>query len=465
MNLFLSFVMSAALSLSISFLSVAAFAAESDDAGNWVGYLRAGAGASNEGPQNCYYLGNGNGHGFRLGNECDSYAEFGYSKTIAKAPDGVRFVGHIMGVDYSPNSLYNGNVQLSQVFVSMEGLAELNGGQVWVGERYYNRPDIHEMDLQYINLNGMGAGVDNINVGKFGKLSWGIFKDNDTNTTSATNTGVSTTTGTYQSSNSAIRNDVLLRGIPLYRTGKLDVMVGYIIPQGIGGNTNAGYNATVVHHQSELWWNSDNTAGVQYGVGPGTGRGDPGTYNPAKPYAAFASSDSPCCNRQGASGSTLLGWSDNTFRVFDQMLLKPTTNFSTGVIGVYQSDTSPVYGGGAAVWTAIGIRPEYAFTEHFKLQGQIANNQINYPNGGQFENLSQYTIAPTFSLGKGYWDRPELRFFVTHAEWNSGATANLNANMNPSSSTYPNGYNIFGSSTSDTTFGVQVETWWGSNWF
>jgi|GEM_PF-2388156 len=84
-----------------------------DGDGEFVGYFRAGAGVSSQGgPQNCYYLGNGAGHGYRFGNECDSYAELGYGKTLVKTDNGTRFVGRFMVNDYSGDSAYTGNVQI-----------------------------------------------------------------------------------------------------------------------------------------------------------------------------------------------------------------------------------------------------------------------------------------------------------------------------------------------------------------
>ncbi|MDP9109985.1 MAG: carbohydrate porin, partial [Pseudomonadota bacterium] len=67
----------------------------SDEAGEFHGYFRAGVGSSStHGPQSCFGLG-GNTMKYRLGNECDSYAEFGYTKEIAKTSNGASFVGTI----------------------------------------------------------------------------------------------------------------------------------------------------------------------------------------------------------------------------------------------------------------------------------------------------------------------------------------------------------------------------------
>ena len=431
-------------------LNLMSFAAHaSDDEGEYVGYLRVGAGVSQYGgPQNCYYLGNGNGHGYRLGNECDSYTEFGYSKTMAKSDDGVRFVGHIMVNHFSPNSAYSGNLQITQIFVDVKDLSWLNGGTAWMGERYYERPDIHSMDLQYINLNGTGGGFDSINTALGGKFSYALFKDNDTNNFVGT---------AFTSSESAIRNNLLYRELPVNPGGKLDLIFGLITPSS-PSHRYGGFNAHLFHNQEILGGN--NTFGIQYGVGPGTGRGAPAAFDPTKPYLAFGSAgvgpDAVGSNRMGQSGSTLLGGGDTRLRVFDALLIQPTRDFSMSFDLMFQADKSPVYGKGTSNWESFGVRPEYAFTQHFKLQGEVGVDHVTYP-GAASESLMKYTIAPTLTLGPGYYDRPELRLFVTHANWNSAAGNTVNANNAGGTS--------IGTVKSSTSIGIQLEAFWGKNWF
>jgi len=448
-------------------LCIGSQAFANDDEGQYVGYFRTGAGASSGGgPANCYYLGNGNGHGYRLGNECDSYAELGYAKTLATSPNGVKWVGKIMVADYSPNSLYNGNIGISQIYMQGNGFEELNGGNVWVGERYYERPDIHWMDMQYINLNGQGAGVDNIGTSTGGKFSYAIFKDGDTNNFAAQNGGPTTYTG----SNSAIRNNFLLRGLPTNPGGKLDLIAGIITASGGGtdsGSRHNGFNLHLFHSQDAF--GGGNTFAVQYGVGPGTGRGDPVAVNAgnlaayqASPQAtALNGPNGVCCNRMGVAGSTLLSSDDTRLRVFDALWIQPTKEFSAGIDVVYQADKlSSLYGAaqGTVTWTSFGIRPEYSFSQNFKIQGQLAYDHVSYP-GAASQNLSSITIAPTLSFGPGFWDRPELRVFLTHANWNDAARATIEANNNAS------GGHTLGMGTAGTTVGVQAEIWWNEDWW
>jgi maltoporin len=441
----------------MSALTLASAQASEDD-GEFMGYLRVGGGVNSAGgPQNCYYLGNGDGHGYRLGNECDSYAELGYAKTLAKATDDTRFVGHFMVNDYSSNSAYSGNVQIAQIYVEVEGLTWLNGGTAWAGERYYERPDIHWMDLQYINLNGTGGGFDNIDTPLGVKFSYAIFKDNDSDVFSDPGKPDNAITG---SSNSAVRNNLLYRELPVNPGAHLDVILGLITPSTPSNDRHKGYYVSAFHKQQVL--GGDNTLGVQYGVGPGTGRGGPTTFDPNNPANAFSASsgqqgaDGICCNRMGQSGSTLLGSNDTRLRVFDAIWIQPTGPLSAAFDILFEKNQSPTYGGGSSYWYSAGFRPEYAFAKHFKVQGEIGMDHVTYP-GANPESLIKYTIAPTISLGEGFFDRPELRLFVTRANWNSAAINTVNANNGEAGA--------IGAVTSNTSYGVQLEAWWGRNWW
>lgn len=417
--------------------------------------MRAGAGITRQGgPENCYYLGNGDGHGYRLGNECDTYIELGYAHTIAHSDDGLIFTGYAMLNDYSPTSGVGGTPQLAQMFVQATGLEALHGARLWMGERYYGRQDIYSMDLQYINLDGVGAGIDRWPVPAGGQLSYAIFKDNDTN-----NLPVSMSPGIHDS-NSAIRQDVLYRDIPLPKLGTLDVIFGWILPSSPHTETprHGGYNIHVFEHQHDSWgWN---TIGFQFGVGPGTGRGDPEVFHAATPFTAFASvqdasaPDALCCNRMGQSGSTLLGSADRRLRLFEYLILQPNEHVAASFDMLHQADQSPVYGGTSS-WDSLGFRPEYIVARHFKLQMEISRDRVTYP-GAPVEWLAKYTIAPTFTLGRGFFDRPELRWYLTYALWNQAAIATINANNNAGS---------IGISRSDISTGLQFESWWGSSWY
>jgi maltoporin len=108
------------------------------------------------------------------------------------------------------------------------------------------------------------------------------------------------------------------------------------------------------------------------------------------------------------------------------------------------------------VWNYIGARPVYHFSDYFKLQGEIGLNTIK-PDGQPTSKLGKITIAPTLVAGRGFWARPELRFFYTYAKWNSQARDGVFAGGGTvaGGTTGP-----FGTSTNGSSYGFQLEAWW-----
>ncbi|HEV7815042.1 MAG TPA: carbohydrate porin [Janthinobacterium sp.] len=414
------------LALALAFASSLAHADAYNDTEGFHGYLRAGAGASStHGPQSCFGLGN-NTQGFRLGNECDSYFEGGYTQEIIKSDNGTSWVATIWADAYKNGSDFsNASLQLAKAYVEARNLPFLNGGTAWIGKRYYYRPDIHMMDMQYINLNGTGGGIDKINFGP-GKISYAIFKDNDTN-------NFDPNTGAVISTNAAIRQNVVYEGFPVNVNGTLDGAITIITSQSKGTvETHDGWQASLFHKQDKFF-GGGNTLGIQYGVGPGTGIGG------------------QCCARMGSSGSTMLGSDVTQLRIFDDVVVQPTKQFSTEFVALWQHNKADnvIYG---STWATAGIRPVYAFVQNFKLQAELGYTSLKTDSTGETAHLTKLTIAPTISVGESYWSRPELRAFVTYGKWNGAATAMVNAfnNQGP----------VYGNGTSGTSVGLQLEAWW-----
>ncbi|AXA92825.1 carbohydrate porin [Massilia sp. YMA4] len=412
-----------AAAMALAFACGAAGAAERDIEG-FHGYVRAGVGNSNHGgSQSCYGLG-GVSMTYRLGNECDSFTELGYTKEVAKADNGVSFVATVWGTAYKNSSDFgDADLEVTKAYIEARGLPFLNGGTAWAGKRHYLRPDIHILDLQYINLNGTGAGIDRFPLGP-GKISYAFFKDNDLN-------NVDPVSGRVTDSTSASRQNILYEDLPVNPGGTIDIAATLITAEGNDDTTHNGWQVSMFHHQKNVL-GGNNKFGLQYGVGPGTGIGG------------------QCCDRMGGSGSTLLGSDYKRVRVFDELYLQPTRDFGVSLIALYQRDKNGT--AGDTTWTTIGGRPSYAFTDNFKLQGELGVSRLKSDTIPGTARLTKLTIAPTIALSRDFWSRPELRLFATYGKWNDAATPLVNA--------FNNGGPVYGKDTSGFSYGVQVEAWW-----
>lgn len=387
-----------------------AFAGEAE--GEYHGYLRTGAGTNSEkGAQACFNLRgptaeNSSG---RLGNECDTYGEFAFVKEFAKSADGTSFVGTVMANIYSPGSTVgDSKLSLNQYWVAAKNLPMMQGATPWIGNRFNNRPDVHMMDWQYVNMSGTGAGIDGVAAGP-GKFSYALVRD-DTDATKA-----------------ATVNHFIYDGLPLWGDTSLKFNLSLIGKDNKNPAAHGGYAFTTELNQNKVLGGA-NSVILQYGVGAGARH-----------------------SKFGQVGNVTDDSSVTRTRVIDHLWWQVTPNFGGEAVAVYQRDKLPA---GNETWTMIGARPVYALNDHFKLQLEATHGRVSPAGGGDAQTLSKITFAPTLTAGKGYWSRPELRAFITHAQWNTAAQAAAAPGSTLSST------GAFGSNTSGTSFGFQVESWW-----
>ena len=369
--------------------------------GEYHGYFRAGAGSNSaKGSQACFGL--AGVAKYRFGNECDTYGEFGYTKEFAKSSNGASYVGTVMANFYEPNSGSNSkNWGLAQMMVEAKKLDFLGGGTAWVGKRYYNRPDMHVLDMKMVHMDGVGAGIDGIKAGP-GRFSYALMRNDDQGAVGTS---------------SATRHQLLYHGLPVNTNGTINLDATIISADSKVANSKGGYSLSLTHKQDKLL-GGDNTLWLQYGQGAGA-------------------------QTPGQVGDILAGSDTTQTRVGDQLIWQFTPEFTGSLNFVYQRNKTP---GGTTTWTSFGARPTYALTENIKLVLDVGHDRVS-PATGNTQQLTKVTFAPVLAAGKGFWSRPELRAFVTYAKWNDAAQATGIAN------------GVFGSATNGTSVGIQAEVW------
>ncbi|MEO7032487.1 MAG: carbohydrate porin [Polyangiaceae bacterium] len=417
------------------------------------GYFRGGfGGSSQKGRMTCFALANPQGlvSKYRLGNECEVWAEFGLHTVVYAGSDGSVAHLHFMPTAFIPNTYIGypstgvtssdlgspgtgATVAFPNLYVDIQGIPWLAGGTAWVGTRYYKRESVYISDFFYWNPSGVGAGIEDINLGKDLRLSYAAFAvDGQPNGMPQLPMQV----------DFGVRNDVQLRGIKPYPGGEFQVGFQYIadlssnkdqdgaLRQPDGSKvTHGGWGVTLQHVQQVL--GGDNKLALQYGKGGGTGFGTLARFY----YPDFSLYHDPAETR---------------FRLVDVLTVQPLDSLGGQAAFVYQHDDQ----GNASsktTWMSAGARVAYAFTEHAKLIGEVGYDHVTKSNGSDPQMLTKLTIAPAITAGKGFNSRPELRLFYTWAMWNEaarGATVD-------SGRIYTTTNKLSGA-----TFGLQGETWW-----
>jgi maltoporin len=387
----------AAIAAAAAALSTPALAVE------WGGYFRAGPGATKKDVSRACYGLSGPGLKYRLGNECDFYGEFLLSQGIQK--DGVEYKARLM------TNLWNGatdtgdaKLGINQMVVEGKGYDIAPNSTFWIGKRRYGRADVHIVDTFYVDMSGVGAGADNIADLGSGKLNLAWFRTD------------------AEANRSGNRLNVDLHGIAVNPGGKLRV-TGTVTDGSFTGG-KSGFGLSLQHNQDNVFGlDGSNTLWLQYAQGS-------------------AGLDQNFGNLAAPSGSKSL-------RIVESL------TWQLGALGgqaqaMWQNHRDGPTGLKTNSGT-IGGRVSYALSKHLKLLAEAGYSQKK-PDGSATQKLAKLTFGPALSTGPGFWNRPELRLYVTSAKWNQAANAAASANG-------VIGVAGEGNKTNGTSFGAQVEIW------
>lgn len=366
------------------------------------GYMRAGMGATEDGKtQECFKL-TGASSKYRLGNECEQYAELFAKQNLIKLKDNseLSINGMLQFYNQYGQTLSfnddNGFARLNQIYLDWRNVSYLNGANLWAGRRFYNRSDIHMSDLFYWNQSGTGFGIDDY---KINDLSFSyVFSRKD---------------NVFQKSY-VNRHDLTVKGFEWTPKNKLNTGLSLIDADQLG------WSLTVQNITSDVL-NGKNTLVLQYGEGAGVG---------------LSYTGDPTLERDNTSLRFIeaLDWESNNKKLNGQAL------------ALYQKDQFKDQDN--RDWISLGSRVAYVVQDHFKVSTEIGYDQIK--QNDQTRNLTKLT--PTWSIkGTGYYDRPELRLYYTYAFWND-EEQKLRALTQPNSR--------FQNLSNGSNFGAQLEYWW-----
>lgn len=387
------------------------------------GYVRAGAGtvAGGDGRQACFLL-PGAGAKYRLGNECETYGELSVSHAVepGERRPGLRYLlmlnaegrgQHGLGnVPEAARHIGRPNQNWLALDMPASGSGILDGAHLWLGRRFYRREDVHINDFFYWDNSGPGVGIEDVAVGP-AKFAYALRRDEDRSPTASDGRRV-------------LSHDFRLYGLKNGTDGELTLGVDYKRAEGgAAGKGLDGYwlNALYFQDRAERGFNK---VAVQYGRGAGAGlNGHP--VNTGAPSA-------------------------RTWRLVEQLMVQPSTSLSGMFTAIYQDASDGT--GARARWFSVGARPIYHFDRHWNLATELGHDRVRADTGTR--HLTKLTVALQYSADRGFFARPLLRIFATHARWNRAAQAAARAGDTLSAS------GEFGSRTRGSTLGLQFETWW-----
>ncbi|RJL06888.1 carbohydrate porin [Paracoccus aestuarii] len=364
------------------------------------GYLRIGVGESDGGDLAAMQL-NGAWAKYRLGNEDDFYGEFGVGLDAplnngSSVIGGIRY--HVAGDsnDLTDRGSFDASLALREAWLGYRGLGAgaFEEAAVWAGRRYYKRKDIHINDFyyeSYSNFDGYGLGVEDIALG-FGKLSLAGFRERF---------------------NRVHTYDARIEDMPLAEnwTGE----VGLAFADARGDATGDNGFALRGHVQRNDFFGGYIKGSLMFSNG-----------------AAFGFS---------ADGAPDVGKDRSLSRAQVHGLVPVADRTELFFVGLHQVDDND---GDKSKWSSVGIRPHYALSDNFAIATEIGYDRVSDEGGSR--DLLKGTLAGIYTFGQsGFWDRPQLRAYVTRGSWSDVGAISKQA--------------AYGTDTAGTSVGLQLETW------
>jgi len=408
------------------------------------GYTRVTVGTSGDGKTMAEFQAPGAWSKYRLGNESNTYSELALDyHYYLDGPDDKksRFV-ELYGMlsDYEPNNRYNdvlqdyqhlNNDNLAQSYIKLGNFLG-DGVDAWFGRRYYDRHDIHMNDYYWLN-SGQGAqfggGVEGIPLAGH-RLDVALFKAHDFDVNDLNGGSQTGSINTYTL-------DMRYRDIRTVPDGALSLWAQYAdrpASENIGFSDKQGFGFGGWHVLKNVWGGTM-TSALSFRKGPTITQG---------PYTDLSARED-----QGYDLNKAFAVEADNDLVIDNLEKNYSVQWATvlrhedrGCCGV-QGDTID--------WVSTGVRPVYYLTEHLGIATEVGLDYVDDAVLDKSGLLAKGTVALQLAGGKGYFNRPVIRLFVTEAAWTNGLRGSIG--------TTP-GAAPFANDTSGTTVGIQFESWW-----
>jgi len=379
------------------------------------GYVRAGTGKAGEPERTCYDLAISGGH-YRLGNECDFYGEFGLSDSVSAYGATHRAMG-MVNLQHPGRDDAAWSSQLEQLYVESSGLGGTSDLKLWLGKRFYGRSGVYILDTWFVRMDGAGFGAGEIALGG-AKLGVAYFR---------TEVDSGAAPQATPSDRPGRRLNIDLREIGLGEAGTLRVTTAFTRGHDdatTGAPGTSGFGLSLQHDRAWAAIGGTHTAWLQFAQGSAGPDANFGTMT-ASPHVKQWRLVESLTWQSGALGGQMVA-----------LFGRHGQDVPNGVAAAYAE-------------LSIGGRVSYAVTPHVKLVAESGYMEKR-PDGAATQRLAKLTFAPTWSTGPGFWDRPDLRLYVTAAQWNDAANAAAG----------PDGLSGLGDGrTRGTSWGVQLETW------
>lgn len=360
------------------------------------GYARSGIGWTGSGGEQQCFQATGAQSKYRLGNECETYAELKLGQEVWKEGDKSFYFDTNVAYSVSQqNDWESTSPAFREANVQGKNLIEwLPGSTIWAGKRFYQRHDVHMIDFYYWDISGPGAGIENIDLG-FGKLSLAATRSSES--------GGSATFADRDANGDRVYDnivpndvfDVRLAGLETNPGGTLELGVDYghtNIPDDYylqPGASKDGWLFTAEHTQSMM--KGFNKFVLQYGT------------------------DSMTSNGKGIPQGGSVDNDGSMWRVLDHGAITLADRWDLMYVGMYQNIDRDNNNG--TEWWTVGVRPMFKWTPIMSTLLEVGYDNVKSQRTDEKNSQYKITLAQQWQAGDSIWSRPAIRVFATYAKW------------------------------------------------
>ncbi len=407
------------------------------------GYARSGIGWTGSGGEQQCFQATGAQSKYRLGNECETYAELKLGQEVWKEGDKSFYFDTNVAYSVSQqNDWESTSPAFREANVQGKNLIEaLPGSTIWAGKRFYQRHDVHMIDFYYWDISGPGAGIENIDLG-FGKLSLAATRSSES--------GGSATFADRDAPGNRIYDNLVPNDVFDVRLAQMQINDGGTLEFGVDyGHTNIPDDYYLQPGASKDGWmfTAEHTQSMLKGFNK---------------FVLQYATDSMTSNGKGRPEGGSINNNGDMWRVLDHGAISLGDSWDLMYVGMYQ-DINLDNNNGTKWWT-VGVRPMYKWTPIMSTLLEVGYDNVKSQKTDDTNSQYKITLAQQWQAGDSIWSRPAIRVFATYAKWdekwgyaNSDSGAGYDSGIaysDTSAKTFSRG------DSDEWTFGAQMEIWW-----
>ncbi|WP_395676130.1 maltoporin [Enterobacter sp.] len=407
------------------------------------GYARSGIGWTGSGGEQQCFQATGAQSKYRLGNECETYAELKLGQEVWKEGDKSFYFDTNVAYSVSQqNDWESTSPAFREANVQGKNLIDaLPGSTIWAGKRFYQRHDVHMIDFYYWDISGPGAGIENIDLG-FGKLSLAATRSSES--------GGSATFADRDALGNRIYDNLVPNDVFDVRLAQMQVNEGGTLEFGVDyGHTNIPDDYYLQPGASKDGWmfTAEHTQSMLKGFNK---------------FVLQYATDSMTSNGKGRPEGGSINNNGDMWRVLDHGAISLGDSWDLMYVGMYQ-DINLDNNNGTKWWT-VGVRPMYKWTPIMSTLLEVGYDNVKSQKTDDTNSQYKITLAQQWQAGDSIWSRPAIRVFATYAKWDEKwgyANGDSGAGYDSGVAYSDTSAKTFSRGDSDEwTFGAQMEIWW-----